>query len=565
MEKLPAIQQKAVTLRDYLNLPGIKGPLSDALPQWLSIDRLLRIVFTSAMKQPKILDCTKESLLQAIMMCAQLGIEPILGRGYLIPYRNSVYIDGAWKKVLECQFMPGYQGLVDIARRSGEVKDVFASVVYKNELFNIEYGTDRKLIHKPHLGTEPGEPIGAYAVWELTGGVKPFEFMPLHEINKRRDRSQAYQYAINNPNNKNAQDCPWLVWPEEMMRKTVIKHSAKLQPASIEKLAQAIELDSMAEIGTSQVGMFRDDIGFKAIPPAPPKLDDLGEPIKDEPPLTFDELAKIQPEYKGNEKFLESLIVSNCESSNETVEQFKIRAAEGFPKFWKYFVVYLESAKKDPANWSEQDWADWTATWKNKKSTFVGLSRSEKFLAILEKAPKAVKALHRLKWNNDSMKKHVQDTPWPLEEEPPPPPPEIPEDQKEQLEPIHTRIENSFSIEVLTRVLTAMSINFPHDPKRPEIIYEFLASGLIDPAIMAMIEKKCKIIVATTEDEELTDTEKEAIDKTDLTNDLTDRFAGAILNQAMTDLEYSDSVALEDLPLDAIKQIFKRCEVIKPF
>lgn len=557
MEKLPALQEKAVTLRDYLNLPNIKKALSDALPKWLEIDRLLRIVFTSAMKNPKILDCTKESLLQSIMMCAQLGLEPILGRGYLIPYNNSVYVDGRWVKQLECQFQPGYQGLVDIARRSGEVRDVFASVVYSNELFDIEYGTSRKLIHNPHLGENPGEPIGAYAVWELKDGVKPFEFMPLHELYKRREISQAYKYAIKNPDNKNAQDCPWIVWPEEMMRKTVIKHSAKLQPASIEYMAQAIELDNMAEIGASQVGMFRDDIGFKTLPPESEKL----VPPTDKP-KTFDELAKMQDEYEGNEKFLEALVLDNSKRSKETVEQFKIRATEDFANFWKYFLDNLEKARKDPKNWNENQWQGWIAIWKNKKSSFVGFSLNPRFLDILRDAPQWVKAEHRKKWENKAMKKHVLDAKWPLfkEEEPPPP-----EETKEQKEPTHARIRNLFTIKQITTALSAMSINYPQDEKRPEIIYEFLASGIIDPVIMDRIETKCQEILALPpEDEELTDDEKEAATKTDLINDITDRFLGAVLNQAMDQLEYGN-LKLEDATLDQLKKIVGECEQIRPF
>ena len=255
-ENLPAVQRKALDLKTYLNRDNIKSGLAQALPKWMSIDRLLRVVFTSTMKTPKLLDCTMESLLQSIMLCAQLGLEPILGRAYLIPYNNSKLIDGQWKKVLECQFQPGYQGLVDLARRSGSIKDVYAMNVYENDEFDLTFGTDRKIYHRPwylnKANKEPGEIIGTYAVWEMKDGTKHPEFMTISDIHKRRDRSQAYQYAMSNPKDKNAQDCPWIQWAEEQNVKTVIKHSSKLVPASIEFM-QAIDLDNSAEIGATQV------------------------------------------------------------------------------------------------------------------------------------------------------------------------------------------------------------------------------------------------------------------------------------------------------------------------
>ena len=554
MENLPALQQKAVSLRDYLNRDQIKNTLNDALPKTLSVERLLRIVFTSTMRNPKLLDCTKESILQSIMLCGQLGIEPILGRGYLIPYNNSVYQNGKWVKQLECQFQPGYQGLVDIARRSGKVDDVFAEVVYEKDEFEIRYGTERRLHHKPYIGeSDPGKVLGAYAVWYLSSGIKPFEFMPLHKIYKRRDRSQAYQYAQKNPNNAKAQDIPWITWEDEMCRKTVIKHSSKLMPASIEFL-DAVVLDNAAEIGTTQMGLLKDDITLLPTPGAKPPEDK---------PKTFDELAKMQDEYKGNEKFLETLVLDNSQKTKETVEQFKTRATEDFPNFWKYFVGCLEQAKKDPKNWNENQWREWVATWKNKKSSFVGFSLNPRFLDTLRDAPQWVQSEHRYKWENKTMEKHVLDARWPLfdQAEEPPPPEEIKE-QKEQKEPIHARIKNSFTVKQLTTVLSAMSINFPHDEKRPEIIYEFLASGVIDPTIMAIIEKKCAAL--PPEDEELTDAEKQDIIKQDLINDITDRFLGAVLNQAMDQLEYG-KLKLEDATLDQLKKIVGECEQIKPF
>ena len=245
-DNLPAIQEKARTLRDYMNQDSIKGQLAVALPKWLDVERFLRIIFGATLRNPRLLDCSKESLLQSVMVCAQLGLEPILGRGHLIPYNNNKNVGGKWVKVWECQFQPGYQGLVDLARRSGQVVDIRARVVYQNDVFDLDYGTDT-LNHKPHLFEDPGEPIGAYTKWKLIDGTVGFEFMPLHEIYKRREMSQAYRFAMDNPTNKNAQKCPWIEWPAEQMKKTALKNHTKILPASIEYM-EAVNVDSQSDL-----------------------------------------------------------------------------------------------------------------------------------------------------------------------------------------------------------------------------------------------------------------------------------------------------------------------------
>lgn len=423
-EQLPALQEKAVSLRDYLNNDKIKGPLADALPKWLSIDRLLRIVFTSAMRQPKIFDCTRESILQSIMLCAQLGIEPILGRGYLIPYNNSVNVAGKWIKQLECQFQPGYQGLVDLARRSGKVDDVFAEVVYEKDEFEVKYGTERILHHKPYIGeVDPGKVIGAYAVWYLSSGIKPFEFMPLYKIYKRRDRSQAYMYAKNNPNNKKAQDIPWIAWEDEMCRKTVIKHSSKLMPASIEFM-DALELDNLAEIGRSQVGYHRDDFAMKL--PAPPEK---------EKPITFKSWKEFLESQPGiDSKELEAFAQISADAAGDTgmpVEELKARAIKNPESFLESFHLrQTKKKKRSMSEWTKTDWESWINTWKAKSSKFVEISMTEEFIAILKGAPDWVQAVHKKKWTTDAMIKHVQGARWPLD------PPEEPEEEiKEIVDP----------------------------------------------------------------------------------------------------------------------------------
>lgn len=337
-ENLPTVQAKARTLRDYMQGDSIKSQLKVALPKWLDVERFLRIVFGATIRNPKLLDCTKESILQSVMTCAQLGLEPILGRAHLIPYQNSKQINGKWQKVYECQFQPGYQGLVDLARRSGQVIDLRARVVFENDQFDLDYGTET-LTHKPHLFEDPGEPIGAYTKWKLVDGTIGFEFMPLHEIYKRRASSQSWQYAQANPKNTNAQKCPWIEWPAEMMKKTALKNHTKILPASIEFL-EAVSIDTQADtIGPERQLQY----GAPVI-----TLPETTEPTAED----FDREFKAEIKNKKFAEFLELAREGNTAEGNPPLDDSALKILimsdkRGPEVFRQAFESFIKTAKPE--------------------------------------------------------------------------------------------------------------------------------------------------------------------------------------------------------------------------
>ena len=205
------------TIRHYLQ--QMAPEIQRALPKHLDADRLTRIAMTTIRQTPKLLDCNIQSLLAAVMQSAQLGLEPnILGQAYIIPYGK------------EAQFIIGYRGMIDLARRSGHIESIYAHPVYDQDDFDYEYGLDPKLRHKPAIG-DRGQFIGAYGVAKFKDGGYHFEFMPKAEIDKRRGRSKA------------SGNGPWVTDYEEMACKTVIRHMFKYLPISIEVVKQVEHTD----------------------------------------------------------------------------------------------------------------------------------------------------------------------------------------------------------------------------------------------------------------------------------------------------------------------------------
>lgn len=185
-----------------------------ALPKHINSERFTRIAITTIRQNPKLAQCTQESLLGALMTSAQLGLEPgILGQCYLIPYGR------------ECQFQISYKGMIELLRRSGQLKDIYAYSVYSNDEFEMVYGLKRDLKHKPKLDGDRGEMIGCYCVAILKDDTVAFEFMTKQEI---ETHGKKFSKTFGNG--------PWKSDFEAMAHKTVVKKMLKWLPLSVEFL-----------------------------------------------------------------------------------------------------------------------------------------------------------------------------------------------------------------------------------------------------------------------------------------------------------------------------------------
>lgn len=225
--------------------------LKDALPRHLTPDRMARIVMTALRTTKNLSRCSQVTFFGSVLSAAQLGLEcnTPLGHAWLIPREMSRKVDGKWIKVWECTLMIGYQGYVDLARRSGKVLDVYAHVVRKGDEFRYSYGLKRKLHHVPSEaeGREDQPITHVYAVAEMDNDRRNFRVLTKAQIDKRRDRSPAMK------------DGPWITDYEAMCEKTGVRALARWIPRSPE-LAQAAALDMAPELGQRQVSIMTEPI-----------------------------------------------------------------------------------------------------------------------------------------------------------------------------------------------------------------------------------------------------------------------------------------------------------------
>src|SRR6516164_8559050 len=123
----PAKREKPTNIAGFLD--QYKGEIARALPRHMTADRMARIALTECRKTPALMKCDPATLFGAVIQCAQLGLEPggAMGHCYLLPFENRK------KGTTDVQFIIGYRGMLDLARRSGQIVSISAREVCEND------------------------------------------------------------------------------------------------------------------------------------------------------------------------------------------------------------------------------------------------------------------------------------------------------------------------------------------------------------------------------------------------------------------------------------------------
>lgn len=205
--------------------------LSKALPEHMSAPRLIRIAQTLLSSNPKLQNCEPRSVLAAIFQCASLGLEPIAGHAYIIPYNI--------KGQMVAQFQVGYQGWIDLFWRHNAALSIRAESVHEKDHFEYDYGTDTLSHRPPPFGTERGIVVGYYASARMTKGGLIFKVLSAADA---LAHGQRFSRTWDREKKEFYQDSPWRNHFDEMAKKTVVKQLAKFLPKSFE-IQRAMAMD----------------------------------------------------------------------------------------------------------------------------------------------------------------------------------------------------------------------------------------------------------------------------------------------------------------------------------
>jgi len=220
--------KKPATVRDIIEGPSFKEQLAKVLPSILPPDRFVRVAVTAFLKTPKLMECDQASLLQSLLNLAQSGLELDGRRAYLIPYGKTA------------QLIIGYQGIAELAMRSGLVSNLHADIVCENDVFEYDLGEIKS--HKVDFKKPRGDAYAFYAICRFKDGSVKADVMHKEEVDAIRKRS------------KSGGNGPWVTDYNEMAKKTVFRRLSKWLPLSPEVQAAVETGDEEINVTHSAAG-----------------------------------------------------------------------------------------------------------------------------------------------------------------------------------------------------------------------------------------------------------------------------------------------------------------------
>ena len=216
--------QRQPSLAD--NIKAMENQFAMAAPKGMEASQLVRDALTALRQNPQLAHCSQASVLGGLMTCAQLGLRPgVLGQAWLIPFRDKR--QGGQQVA---QLVIGYQGLVELAHRSGQIKSLIGRVVYENDTFDVDYGLNDTLVHKPAMRGPKGAAVAYYTIAKFNTGGHAFYVMSHDDMLEYRDK------------HAKSKGGPWRTDFDAMALKTTVRQLAKWLPKSTD-LATALSVD----------------------------------------------------------------------------------------------------------------------------------------------------------------------------------------------------------------------------------------------------------------------------------------------------------------------------------
>lgn len=239
------------SVKSWLASDYLREQIRLVLPKHCTAERMVRVALTALMRTPKLAGCTPESVMKCMLDLSALGLEPDGRRAHLIPYGNT------------CTLIIDYKGLVELARKNGEVSYIRADVVCDKDVFTYVNG---EVNHAIDFRNDRGPMYAAYAVVTFKDGSKHSEVMVRSEIEAIRKRSKA------------GDDGPWVTDYNEMAKKTCFRRASKWITLSPE-VQDALDCD----VDTSAVnGSLVEEMPTAKIEMRPADDDDLPMETKPE-------------------------------------------------------------------------------------------------------------------------------------------------------------------------------------------------------------------------------------------------------------------------------------------
>lgn len=199
-------------------LEEFEGQLKAVTPQFAEVlggrmppARLIRTIVISVQRTPKLLQCNRQSLMNAGMTFGVLALEVdgVTGQGYILPFKGIA------------QPVIGYKGYNTIAARAALT--ITAGIYREGDEFDYAKGSKPFVHHKPQLSTANRRILAAWAVAAANDRPPVIEVLPIDDLLAVKARAPGSKMA----------DSPWndekIGFPA-MCEKTVRRRLARSTP-----------------------------------------------------------------------------------------------------------------------------------------------------------------------------------------------------------------------------------------------------------------------------------------------------------------------------------------------
>ena len=209
-------QKQEVGIAGFLNMPAVRANIESVVGDGAST--FIAGVVSAVQTNPALAECSKGSILSSALLGESLKLSPSpqLGNYYLVPYKNKK-TGGA-----DAQFQLGYRGMIQLAVRSGQYKNIVASEVKEGEIASYNPITEEFVLNPCNDPKKRAKlpTIGYYASFELTSGFRKEIYWSKEEMQEHAKRySSGYRQDLS----KGTQYTFWSTNFDGMAKKTMLR------------------------------------------------------------------------------------------------------------------------------------------------------------------------------------------------------------------------------------------------------------------------------------------------------------------------------------------------------
>lgn len=238
------VAKQPQSVGDIMRSSGVTAKVRELLGNEKVAAGFISSVISIASGSKELRKADPMTVVGAAMVAAtlQLPVVPTIGLAYIVPYKG------------QAQFQIGYKGLIELAERSGQFKNIIDEVVYEGQLVSKNKFTGEYIFDEDAKKSD--KVIGYMARFDLINGFSKNLFWSKEEIEAHaRKFSQAYRSGYSSP---------WKSDFDAMARKTVLKALfSKYAPKSIQ-MQNAITYDQASVKASTEITTSAESINIDA-------------------------------------------------------------------------------------------------------------------------------------------------------------------------------------------------------------------------------------------------------------------------------------------------------------